>query len=325
VTRAICFILVLLFISSGFATADSGGGFSLGALGGFFHRLIHGARPAPSPPAEVHYVIGPPYEAGGVWHYPHERFGYTATGIGSIYGAQHPALTTDGELFDARAMAAAHQTLQLPSVARVTNLENGRQALVRVNDRGPAAPGRLIELTPRAAHLLGVDADGAARVRVELDEARSQALALQLQGSIGGLRIAAAPVGAVQATDLPPPGGTTAPAQASRVQPAGAAGAPAEGLLPEVPLRLPEHVTQVAPEPGTLWVECDTFVNPAYAGRERAKLAGLGAEIVRRRAGAEAGATVRIGPIATVAQADAVLGQVLRAGVTGAHIVVEQE
>src|SRR5207248_492554 len=100
--------------------------------------------------------------------------------------------------------------LQLPSVARVTNLQNGRQVVVRLNDRGPASSGRLIEVTPRVAQLLGFDPDGTARVRVELDGGMSQALAQELQGSVGGLRIAAAPVGAVQATDLPPPGGTAA-------------------------------------------------------------------------------------------------------------------
>jgi peptidoglycan lytic transglycosylase len=321
VTRILSFALVLLLIQSGIARADAEGGSSLGAIGAFFHRLLHGAPPAP--PARVHYVIGAPYQVNGIWYYPREQFGYDATGIAAVYDSAHPRLTADGEPFDPQAMAAAHRTLQLPAVARVTNLENGRQVLLRVNDRGPAPPGRLIAVTPRVAELLGFTAAGTARVRMELDEPRSQALAQALQGGIG-LRIAAAPRGAVVATELPPPAGMKAPAAAPQ-PPVAAATRPSEDLLPQVPQRLPETVTEVTPAPGRLWVECDTFASDLNARHERTKLAGLGAEIVHPRNGAAAGATVRIGPIATIAEADSLLGRALRAGVGGAHIVVEPE
>ena len=77
---------------------------------------------------------------------------------------------------------AAHRTLQLPAVVTVTNLENGRSLTLRVNDRGPANPGRVIGLSDRAADLLGVPAGGAAQVRVTVDGDRSRALSDAVPG-----------------------------------------------------------------------------------------------------------------------------------------------
>lgn len=281
------------------------------------------AKPPPPPP--VHYVVGEPYEAGGVWHYPLERFSYSDTGIAEIYPPGHPDWTTDGEAFDPDAMAIAHQTLQLPAVALLTNLETGRQVLVRVNDRGPESPARLVAVTPRVAHLLGFGPSGTARVRIDLDSAKSQALAQELHGG-GALAIAAAPVGAVQATPLGPPGAQASPPPATPAM-TDTAEKPGADLVapPSVPLHLPETLTQVQPRPGTLWIECDSFTHYAYAEREQARLARLGAQVLRRGGGAGENDTVRIGPIGSVAEADAVLNQALRAGVGSARIIVEQE
>jgi rare lipoprotein A len=84
------------------------------------------------------YTIGAGYEAGGVWRYPREDFGYDRTGLASVYGDAVPALTTDGEAYDPEAMAGASPILQLPCIVQVTNLQTGRQLLLRLNDRGPA-------------------------------------------------------------------------------------------------------------------------------------------------------------------------------------------
>ncbi len=96
-----------------------------------------------APPANPHYVLGAPYQAGGAWYYPRESYERSETGIATVYPSGHADLTADGEVFDQTALAAAHQTLQLPAIARLTNLENGRQVVVRINDRGPATPHRL--------------------------------------------------------------------------------------------------------------------------------------------------------------------------------------
>ena len=95
-------------------------------------------------PPNPHYVLGQPWQAGGVWFYPRENYQAVETGLAVIYPSDHPDLTADGEAFDQTALAAAHQTLQLPSIARLTDLETGRQVLVRINDRGPATPHRIL-------------------------------------------------------------------------------------------------------------------------------------------------------------------------------------
>jgi rare lipoprotein A len=293
------------------------------APGGFFDRLFHGPPPPPSAP--VAYVVGGGYRAGGVWYYPRESLNYDATGIANITPSGHPRLTTDNEPFDPDVLAGAHQTLQLPSIARVTNLENGRQILLRLNDRGPAAPSRILQVTPRAAALLGFGPAGIARVRVEIEALPSQALMEQLHGGAAAIAVAPAPIGAVQADSLaPPPGVQVSPR-------AGAAGAGrAEAVSTDVanappPLRLPETVLQLPPAPGTLWIDAGHFGRMEYASSRAAQLSGTGARVERTLIGNTNSFSVRIGPLSSVAQADATLDQVVRAGVTDASIVVEQD
>ena len=158
----------------------------------------------PPPPANPHYVLGAPYQADGVWYYPRESYQQQETGVAMVYPSGHADLTADGEAFDQTALAAAHQTLQLPVVGRLTNLENGRQVLVRINDRGPATPHRLIEVTRRTATLLDFPADGVARVRLEVVPTESYAAVDAVQGA-PKLEVSTAPLGAVQQSELPRP------------------------------------------------------------------------------------------------------------------------
>ena len=115
---------------------------------------------------DPHYALGDPYKAGSHWYYPKESFDLEETGLASIARGDATRLTTDGEVFDQTALAAAHPTVQLPAIARLTNLENGREVTVRLNDRGSGDPRRLIEVTRRTALLLdippGADPDRAA-------------------------------------------------------------------------------------------------------------------------------------------------------------------
>jgi rare lipoprotein A len=280
------------------------------ALAGCAHRPL-----APSP----HYVVGPAYEAGGVWRYPREEFRYNATGLAERLPDRR-GLTADGEAFDPAAMAGAHRTLQLPAIATVANLENGRQARIRLNDRGPTNPGRILGLTRRAADLLGVPATGAAQVRVQVDSAASQALRDRLQGAPKG--ITAAPRGAVTAENLPPPEDAASPARprvaAPRPVPE-ATGSPDA----DVPDRLPEVVQQETPQPGQLWIRAGQFSQAMYANRIKAKLSGLPVEVRRESLPRSPSFVVLAGPFASVAAADAALDQARAAGVTDAMIVVE--
>ncbi len=114
------------------------------------------------------YRVGKPYVVAGRVYTPEHNPHYRAEGMASWYGSDfHGRLTANGEVYDKEAISAAHPTLPLPSYARVTNLSNGRSIIVRVNDRGPYAKNRLIDLSSKAAELLRYKGNGVARVRVE--------------------------------------------------------------------------------------------------------------------------------------------------------------
>src|SRR5260221_266444 len=103
------------------------------------------------------YKVGKPYQIDGAWYYPAEDWSYDETGIASWYGeAFHGKDTANGETFDLNAMSAAHRTLPLPTIVQVTNLDNGRSIQIRINDRGPYARGRIIDMSRRSAQLLGL-------------------------------------------------------------------------------------------------------------------------------------------------------------------------
>jgi rare lipoprotein A len=281
-----------------------------------FAGCVPPRKPAPKPAlvAHPHYELGNPYEADGHWYYPAENFAFDDTGLASVLPGG-TRLTADGEIFDGTALTAAMQTVQLPAVATVTNLENGRQIEVRVNDRGPADPGRLIALSPRAAQFLLVT-NGVARVRVQLDTVVSHRLVDQIGGP--KLDIKTAPHGAVTAQALPPPGST---APGGPVMTIG--GAAPEVTGPMVPDRMPEIIHATMAQPGRLWLRAGRFVRFEYANRLAAKLAGLGGDVLRSREGRQQVFAVRAGPFDTVAQADAALRRALGAGVADARITVE--
>jgi len=113
------------------------------------------------------YKVGRPYKIAGRWYIPRRVASYVRTGTASWYGsAFHGRRTANGEVYDMGALTAGHPTLPLPSYAYVTNLQNGRTILVRINDRGPYVRDRLIDLSWRAAKELGFATRGLARVRV---------------------------------------------------------------------------------------------------------------------------------------------------------------
>ncbi len=268
------------------------------------------------PTASPRYVLGAPYQAGGVWWYPRPTTHLDETGLAQIYAPDHSGLTANGETFDPTAMAGANQTLPLPSIAQVTNLESGRQVLVRINDRGPPTPARILAVTPRVAQLLGFPSSGIARIRLQVLEAQSQEAQAALPDA-PRLALAAAPLAAVEASSLPPPPG--ARGNAGIVAAANTAVAPSSSAPP---LRLPETVTQTAPYPGQLWLDLGSFPAYEYANMRRAQVAGLGAAITTEQEGRASSFRVLVGPIADVAQADRLLDRALAAGVPDGRIEV---
>ena len=115
------------------------------------------------------YKVGKPYKINGQWYYPAEDYDYSEVGTASWYGEDfHAKYTANGEIYNMNTLTAAHRTLPLPSIVRVTNLENGRSLVLRVNDRGPFAKNRIIDISKRGAQLLGFQNKGIAKVRVEI-------------------------------------------------------------------------------------------------------------------------------------------------------------
>ena len=125
--------------------------------------------------------------------------GFTQTGLASWYGKKfHGHLTSNGETYDMYAMSAAHKNLPLPTYARITNLENGKIVIVRVNDRGPFHGDRVIDLSYAAASKLGYRKKGVAKVLIEAIDASSWSAAgeqdLRRQRKSGVQQVASQPV-----------------------------------------------------------------------------------------------------------------------------------
>lgn len=177
-----------------------------------------GARhPAPVSRAPAAGVkVGKPYVVMGKTYVPHDDRGYDRRGIASWYGPTfHTRPTANGEIYNQNDVTAAHKTLPMPSWVEVTNLDNGRKLVVRINDRGPFVDGRIIDLSLRSAQLLGVDRVGLANVRVRRvfpdgDWARAQPpLSPQVERAPASAPLAVAagtaPLAIAAGTPAPPP------------------------------------------------------------------------------------------------------------------------
>lgn len=129
-------------------------------------RVVAEGQPIPKGGGRA--MVGKPYQVAGRTYVPSAKPNYAAEGLASWYGsAFHGRLTANGEVFDRASIAAAHTTMPLPSYARVTNVQNGRSIIVRVNDRGPFHANRVIDVSERTAEALEFKRAGTARVRVE--------------------------------------------------------------------------------------------------------------------------------------------------------------
>ena len=262
--------------------------------------------------------VGKPYTVAGRTFHPTANPKPVQVGMASWYGPRfHRRKTSNGEWFDMNYLSAAHPTMPLPSYARVTNLENGRTVVVRVNDRGPFVGTRIMDLSRAAAERLGYVRQGKARVRVEYlgpaplgDDRRLLAKLNRMKGApkatllaaIDGRATEAPPVRVAEARPSAPPV-RTAPAGATavphRVRPAGYA--PASG-----------YFVQVA-----------AFADPGNAEAARRRLGGIGPVDVRP-VDVAAGRfwRVRLGPLASLEDAEDLLGRVRDIGHHDARIVV---
>ncbi len=209
--------------------------------------------------------------------------GYRQRGVASWYGTKfHGRTTANGEAYDVYAMTAAHTTLPIPTYVRVTNLENGRQAVVRVNDRGPFAHGRIIDLSYAAATKLGFAHKGTASVEVEAID-----------------------------VDNWPPSRTAAPAPIP---------APARGAVSAAP---PVRSAAPVAAAGSLYVQAGAFSSAQSAESLRRKLQQATARPVEVSPSPSQPTLfrVRVGPLATRAEAEQVRAELLNGLVGDARIV----
>jgi len=295
-------------------------------------------EPVPQQPGAVgRYKVGTPYQIEGVWYYPAEDYDYRETGIASWYGPGfHGRSTANGESYDQNALTAAHRTLPMPSVVRVTNLENGRSIVLTVNDRGPFARGRIIDVSRRGAQLLGFERNGTAKVKVEILPDESQQIKLAALNSPEGRReqmqVAAAPREIVASEPLPPVAGgpdtQIARAPATRTPPP-AAPRPAPTVAarttpPPAPPALSDKVDVLPVSPTGIYVQAGAFGRLDNALRMRDRLQTLGSTHISRTSSANGDLyRVRVGPLDTVDQADALLTQVVSCCQREALIIVE--
>jgi rare lipoprotein A len=290
--------------------------------------------PAPPRPPEDHtvqvpanagvYKVGQPYQVDNVWYYPREQPDYDETGIASWYGPTfYGRKTANGEIYNGDDLTAAHKTLPLPVNVRVTNLDNGKSLVVRVNDRGPYARGRIIDLSKRAAELLDVSRAGTARVRVtylgraDLNGGAPPPITPPVIASA----LPAVPAGKVDASALNiVPGATVAPppAQPARMP---AAPIPSQMFAQDKPNG---QVTKVpVPAATRLYVQLGAFSKLENAKAMLAKVGG-DLRISTLQRGGQTLYRVRSAPLSSVSEADAALARLNGAGANDAHIVVDQ-
>jgi len=290
--------------------------------------------PAPPPkPVEDHtvqvppnagvYKVGQPYQIDNVWYYPREQPDYDETGVASWYGPTfYGKHTANGEMYDGNQLTAAHKTLPMPVNVRVTNLDNGKSLIVRVNDRGPYARGRIIDLSKRAAELLDVVQTGTARVRVtylgrtDINGApppiTPPAIASALPAAPSG-KVDIAALGMVPgATVAPPPAKPTLMPTATIPSQMFADDQPT-GKVTRVPIPVVTH----------LYVQLGAFSKLENAKALLNRVGGdLRISILQR--GGQTLYRVRSGPLSSVADADAALSRITGGGANDAHIVVDQ-
>ena len=271
------------------------------------------------------YKVGAPYRIAGRWYYPKEDPDYRETGIASWYGPGfNGKQTANGETYDQNALTAAHRTLPMPSIVRVTNLDNGRSIKVRINDRGPFARSRIIDLSQRGAELLGFTRRGTAKVLVEIvaDENRRIASAALTNDAAGS---APAPVPTVEVTAETLPGSAEPTLADSPAASQTALAVPRRTVSTVSRGRSPVQVVNRRPVGSNeIYVQAGAFTDFNNANRLRARLSPIGNVTVAHALVDDTEFfRVRLGPVATVEAADSLLDLLLDNGFDNARVVVD--
>ena len=246
------------------------------------------------------YKVGKPYRIKGIKYFPKEDFAYCRKGIASWYGPGfHGKKTAMGTRYDQHALTAAHKTLQLPCMAKVTNLQNGKSVIVEINDRGPYCRGREIDLSKKAADILGFTHKGTAPVEVKVLPKESKILAGKIK-----------------------PNRHHHHERKHLKKPHGASGGDHQVA------HLPDgHGGLSGPsKKGTLFVQAGAFSNRENAQSLCNKLSDVGnTMIVPIKQNHGVLYRVRVGPLQHAEDADQILEKVVQKGLSKANIVVEDQ
>lgn len=159
----------------------------------------------PTHPKFIKRAYNRSYTIKGITYTPQQHYEYKETAIASYYGGRdifHGRSTSNGEIFNKNALTAAHKTIPIPSVVVVTNLENHRSLRLKVNDRGPFVSGRIIDISEKAAKILGMHRKGTSLVRVETDVPASLALAQEMASKTKSKQPVKKPIRSLQAKKI---------------------------------------------------------------------------------------------------------------------------
>jgi rare lipoprotein A len=244
------------------------------------------------------YKLGQPYQVAGRWYYPAFDPDYDAVGVASWYGYPfHGRKTANGEVFDKDEVSAAHPTLPLPSIVRVTNLVNHKSMDIRVNDRGPFVGDRIIDLSEAAARELGYERRGTVPVRVQF------------------LRLAD------DAEGEPPQPAQPAREPETRIARATPPPAPVPAVTPVGGAPVVVGSSQAAVCRGE-FIQVGAFAEPVRAERLAAHLrTTLGSPARASPPAADALARVQIGPLTSETEVARVLTRLHADGLDGAFVV----
>lgn len=289
------------------------------------HLVKQIPSPSDTPKSQGTFKVGTPYKIEGKKYIPQESYSHVETGIASWYGPGfHGKRTANGEVFNKHELTAAHRTLQMPSLVRVTNLNNGRSLVLRVNDRGPYAHNRVLDVSERAAEQLGFKNHGTAKVKLQVlgPESRQIAQAAKSGKDTRGYEVAinqnripgASPTAS---SPVPAPKPAAAPAAPQPVLVAQSQGQPPAASIPSY--------KQFPAQPANIYVQAGAFSVENNALALARKLEGVGpSKVYLTHVNSRPFYKVRVGPFADHASADVALNSVLASGTHDAHFVIDR-
>jgi len=308
ITSTLCLATLAVCLLSLFGCSTTGGGF-----GSSFSQPRHD------------YKVGNPYTVRGVTYTPRVDYNYDEIGMASWYSAGfHGRPTASGEKYNHNDLTAAHPTLPMPTIVRVTRLDNGRSVVVRINDRGPFVPGRIIDLSKRAAEALDMTRVGVARVRVQVLEAETKQLLARMGVPVEPQRMgrtveATTPAATQSAQRTAQAGLATVAATAS---PAVGAARTATSMPVESAPAASSTQSVATPQAGGWVVQLGSFSTrqsaqnvldqPFITTASRIQEADVGGRKFFR---------AQLGPFADRAEADRIREEMLNAGITGATVM----